>query len=52
MKRKIVSIMLMLAATFAASAQQRADQQQLTDPRSFSMILMGDPQGYTKYACN
>ena len=42
----------MLAATFAASAQQRADQQQLTDPRSFSMILMGDPQGYTKYACN
>lgn len=33
-------------------AQHRADQQKLDDAQSFSMILMGDPQGYTKYDIN
>ena len=36
----------------AAYGQHRADRQKLTDPKSFSMILMGDPQGYTKYDIN
>lgn len=34
------------------SAQDRADRQQLSDNDSFSMILLGDPQGYTKYDIN
>ncbi len=33
-------------------AQHRADRQSLTDEKSFSMILLGDPQGYTKYDIN
>ena len=37
---------------FAAQAQDRADRQELTDPDSFTMILLGDPQGYTKYDIN
>jgi hypothetical protein len=34
------------------SAQDRADQQHLSNEKSFSMILLGDPQGYTKYDIN
>ena len=34
------------------TAQHRADRQQLTNPASFTMILMGDPQGYVKYDLN
>lgn len=34
------------------SAQDRADQQRLSNENSFSMILLGDPQGYTKYDIN
>ena len=37
---------------FAAQAQDRADRQELTDPDSFTMILLGDPQGYTKNDIN
>lgn len=33
-------------------AQHRADRQSLDDPASFSMILLGDPQGYIKYDIN
>lgn len=33
-------------------AQHRADRQSLEDEGSFSMILLGDPQGYTKYDIN
>ena len=40
------------AATLGAVAQHRADRQQLDDPASFSMILLGDPQGYIKYDIN
>ena len=34
------------------SAQNRADRQSLEDESSFSMILLGDPQGYVKYDLN
>lgn len=33
-------------------SQDRADRQSLDDPQSFSMILLGDPQGYIKYDLN
>jgi hypothetical protein len=31
---------------------RRADRQYLTDPQAFTFILLGDPQGYTKYDVN
>ena len=37
---------------FASEAQHRADRQRLSNDASFSMILLGDPQGYVKYAVN
>lgn len=43
---------LFMTAASPAAAQHRADRQSLIDPESFSMILMGDPQGYTKYDIN
>ena len=39
---------ILCASATAVSAQHRADPQKLVDPESFSMILLGDPQGYTK----
>ena len=50
--KRIVSLLLLCSVAFAASAQQRADRQNLTDPQSNTMILLGDPQGYIKYAVN
>ena len=52
MKRLLFFINFLLAVSVILSAQDRADQQHLTDPNSFSMILLGDPQGYTKYDIN
>jgi len=52
MKKFFFLIGWLLSMSFVISAQHRADQQQLTDPNSFSMILLGDPQGYTKYDIN
>lgn len=52
MKNLLFTIACLLGISFFSSAQHRADQQQLTDPNSFSMILLGDPQGYTKYDIN
>lgn len=43
---------LCLLASVETGAQKRADQQHLTDNNSFSMIVLGDPQGYTKYDIN
>lgn len=42
----------MTAGILSVYAQHRADQQRLANPESFSMILMGDPQGYVKYDIN
>lgn len=51
MKRIFICTLLSIV-TVSMSAQHRADRQQLIDPASSSMILMGDPQGYVKYDLN
>jgi hypothetical protein len=43
---------MMLVMVLQAEAQNRADRQDLYDANSFSMILLGDPQGYVKYDIN
>ena len=52
MKKFFVIISSLLWLFLTAQAQDRADQQHLDNPESFSMILLGDPQGYTKYDIN
>ena len=53
MKTKLLIVIgLVIGEIFSLSAQDRADQQHLENPNSFSMILLGDPQGYTKYDIN
>ena len=52
MKKTIFTLALALAATTALQAQNRADQQHLEDPNSFSVVIFGDPQGYVKYDIN
>lgn len=46
----IISLILILHSNLFA--QKRADQQKLYDKDSFSMILLGDIQGYVKYDIN
>ena len=48
MKATVLSLLCVCAAFLSLAAQNRADQQHLADPKSFSMILMGDPQNYVK----
>lgn len=50
-KRIAIAITAIMVA-LSVIAQHRADLQQLADKESFSMILLGDPQGYTKYDIN
>lgn len=52
MMKKTIFAALILLCQITVSAQDRADQQHLADSASFSMILLGDPQGYTKYDIN
>ena len=53
MKNRLSIILLASICIVPMSrAQQRADQQQLSSPDAFSMILLGDPQGYVKYDIN
>jgi hypothetical protein len=52
MKKQLFFIGWLVSMAFVISAQDRADRQHLTDANSFSMILLGDPQGYTKYDIN
>ena len=49
---RIAAVCLALAVSISLTAQHRADLQSLNDENSFSMILLGDPQGYTKYDIN
>lgn len=53
MKTKFILLIIWITGgILSVHAQHRADQQHLTDNKSFSMILLGDPQGYTKYDLN
>lgn len=53
MKYSAIALLFMCSLLpSAADAQHRADRQTLSDSTSFSMILLGDPQGYVKYAVN
>lgn len=45
-------VRILCASVTCLPAQHRADPQKLVNPESFSMILLGDPQGYTKYDIN
>jgi hypothetical protein len=49
-KIRLISLSLILSVNLIA--QHHADRQQLTDINAFTMILLGDPQGYTKYDIN
>ena len=52
MKHSFWLALMLCLALVPIRAQDRADQQHLSNPNSFSMILLGDPQGYTKYDIN
>ena len=51
-KRALCGAVLALCILPSARAQHRADRQSLSNPGSFSLILLGDPQGYVKYDLN
>jgi len=51
MKKTLAALSAILVC-LSLSAQHRADRQSLSNPDSFSMILLGDPQGYIKYDLN
>ena len=42
--RKTILTALAFTAVLGGQAQHRADQQQLDNPESFSMIVLGDPR--------
>ena len=42
--RNIIIATAAMLCSLTATAQDRADRQQLSDPNSFSMILLGDPR--------
>ncbi|MDR3250679.1 MAG: metallophosphoesterase [Tannerella sp.] len=52
MKKNILLLGFLLIFNVNLIAQHRADRQQLSDTNAFTMILLGDPQGYTKYDIN
>ncbi|WP_300300984.1 metallophosphoesterase [uncultured Muribaculum sp.] len=52
LKHTAISVMIYSCLAITAVGQHRADRQSLEDPGSFSMILLGDPQGYIKYDIN
>ena len=45
MRKFFLCLAVVSGAWIGLGAQKRADQQHLIDPESFSMILLGDPQG-------
>lgn len=50
--KKLFATIAAVGVCMCAFAQDRADRQQLDNPGSFTMILLGDPQGYIKYDIN
>ena len=51
-QKSVIILAVTVLSTLGAYAQHRADRQSLENPESFSMILLGDPQGYIKYDIN
>ena len=51
-KRHILLLLTTTLISLSAWPQHRADRQKLSDPESFTFIVFGDPQGYTKYDIN
>lgn len=52
MKKVGIVAAVLIGLCVGSNAQHRADRQHLEDENSFSMILLGDPQGYIKYDIN
>ena len=50
--KRVFTIIVCICAIVSASAQHRADRQNLSDPSASTMVLLGDPQGYIKYDLN
>lgn len=50
--KKLLLVLGVFYFSLSLFAQDRADQQHLSNEKSFSMILLGDPQGYIKYDLN
>ena len=48
----LLAACLLASGAYSVHAQNRADRQNLENEDSFSMIIHGDPQGYTKYDIN
>lgn len=51
MMKKLVALVF-CSLSLIAQAQKLADEQKLSDPRSNTFILFGDPQSYVKYDVN
>jgi hypothetical protein len=52
MNGKIIFICISLIFSAKLISQHRADQQHISNANAFTMILLGDPQGYIKYDIN
>lgn len=50
--KKYTFILVALLLSVSVQGVKQVDPQKLSDPNSFMLAVMGDPQGYTKYACN
>ena len=50
--KRLTIILLTSVYVLTVSSQHRADPQKLNDPESFSFVVFGDPQGYSKYDIN
>ena len=48
MKKKSFLMLCFLAVISVANAQSRIDRQKLNDPESFTIVVFGDVQNYTK----
>ncbi len=47
-----LALLIALLGVLPMFSQHRADRVSLTNDKSFSMVVFGDPQGYTKYDIN
>ena len=52
MRYRFITSLVLIFSCITLSAQHRADPQKLNNPESFTFVVFGDPQGYTKYDIN